>query len=66
MPDPCFICGEDMAEVTVRPLTVLGSLRVRACGPCVDLPDTPEYVDALLVERLGPATASRTRQDGGA
>lgn len=54
MSDPCFICAEPMEGVTVREITVLNCLRVRACGPCVDLPDTPEFVNRLLIERLSP------------
>lgn len=50
----CFICGDTMADVTTRKITVLGSLEVEACAPCVDLPDTPEFVNELLVERLMP------------
>ena len=66
MPEHCFICGGSLAQVTVRELTVLGSLRVNGCGPCVDLPDTPEFVNALLVERLAPAfsgASPRGRRD---
>lgn len=51
----CFICGESMEGLTVREITVLGSLRVSACAPCVDLPDTTEFVNRLLAERLMPA-----------
>lgn len=50
----CFICGESLEDVTVREITVLGELRADACGPCVDLPDTAEFVRELLLERLAP------------
>jgi hypothetical protein len=51
----CFICGGSLDGVTARALPVLGgALIVDACGPCVDLPDTPEFVASLITERLGP------------
>lgn len=56
MNDRCFICGESLAHVTVRELAILdGALTVLACGPCVDLPDTKEFVQELIIERLMPA-----------
>lgn len=54
---PCFICGESMEGYTVRTITVLGALEVTACGPCVDLPDTEEFVNALIIDRLRPEPA---------
>lgn len=55
--DRCFICGERMEGCTTRTIVVLGTLRVEACAPCVDLPDTPEFVNQLIAERLMPQEA---------